>query len=81
MFRQLDEASRSVFQENVRLNEALKYHRKETEDLQKLTTSLVKKNASLALDKVFKNHRTANITMRHRQALDRNHSSPKCHFH
>ncbi|XP_045918561.1 basal body-orientation factor 1 [Micropterus dolomieu] len=48
---QLDDASRSVFKENVRLNEALKYHIKEAEDLQKLTLSLTKENASLALDK------------------------------
>uniref|UniRef100_A0A3Q3VLD9 Basal body-orientation factor 1 n=1 Tax=Mola mola TaxID=94237 RepID=A0A3Q3VLD9_MOLML len=48
---QLDDASRSVFKENVRLNEALKYHMKETENLQKLTASLGKENASLALDK------------------------------
>ncbi|KAG7238564.1 hypothetical protein INR49_030837, partial [Caranx melampygus] len=48
---QLDDASRSVFKENVRLNEALKYHIKEAEDLQKLSASLVKENASLALDK------------------------------
>lgn len=60
IFRQLDDASRSVFKENVRLNEALKYHMKETEDLQKLTASLAKKNASLTLDKVCLNHRTAN---------------------
>ncbi|XP_068194548.1 basal body-orientation factor 1 [Antennarius striatus] len=48
---QLDEASHSVFKENVRLNEALKYHIKEAEELQKLTNSLAKENASLALDK------------------------------
>uniref|UniRef100_A0A3B4Y926 Basal body-orientation factor 1 n=1 Tax=Seriola lalandi dorsalis TaxID=1841481 RepID=A0A3B4Y926_SERLL len=48
---QLDDASRSVFKENVRLNEALKYHVKEAEDLQKLSNSLAKQNASLALDK------------------------------
>uniref|UniRef100_A0A8D3BWJ9 Basal body-orientation factor 1 n=1 Tax=Scophthalmus maximus TaxID=52904 RepID=A0A8D3BWJ9_SCOMX len=48
---QLDDASRSVFKENVRLNEALRHHIKEAEDLQKLTSSLAKQNASLALDK------------------------------
>lgn len=48
---QLDEASRSVFRENVRLNEALKHHMKETKDLQKQTESLTKQNASLILDK------------------------------
>lgn len=60
VYRQLDDASRSVFKENVRLNEALKYHMKETEDLQKLTASLAKKNTSLTLDKVCLNHWTAN---------------------
>ncbi|TMS21596.1 Basal body-orientation factor 1 [Larimichthys crocea] len=48
---QLDDASRSVFKENVRLNEALKYHMKETDDLQKLTNSLTKENASLVLER------------------------------
>ncbi|XP_026164430.1 basal body-orientation factor 1 [Mastacembelus armatus] len=48
---QLDDALHSVFKENVRLNEVLKYHTKEAEDLQKLTDSLAKENASLALDK------------------------------
>ena len=33
--RKLDDASRSVFKENVRLNEALNYHIKEVEDLRK----------------------------------------------
>ncbi|XP_078134141.1 basal body-orientation factor 1-like [Sander vitreus] len=48
---QLDDASRSVFKENVRLNEALKYHIKEAEDLQILTNSMAKENASLEMDK------------------------------
>ncbi|KAK9533614.1 hypothetical protein VZT92_008721 [Zoarces viviparus] len=48
---QLDDVSRSVFKENVRLNEALKYHIKEAEQLQILTNSMAKENASLALDK------------------------------
>ncbi|XP_051249908.1 basal body-orientation factor 1 isoform X1 [Dicentrarchus labrax] len=48
---QLDDASRSVFKENVRLNEALKYHIKEAEELQKLTHSLEKENALLEVDK------------------------------
>lgn len=60
LFRQLDDASRSVFKENVRLNEALKHHMKEEEDLQKLRASLTRDNASLTLDKVCLNHRTAN---------------------
>ncbi|XP_034078185.1 basal body-orientation factor 1 isoform X1 [Gymnodraco acuticeps] len=48
---QLDDASRSVFKENVRLNEALKYHIKEAEDLHALTRSTAKEKASLELDK------------------------------
>ncbi|XP_029316328.1 basal body-orientation factor 1-like isoform X2 [Cottoperca gobio] len=48
---QLDHASRSVFKENVRLNEALKYHIKEAEDLHVLTNSIAKENTSLKLDK------------------------------
>uniref|UniRef100_G3NY74 Basal body-orientation factor 1 n=1 Tax=Gasterosteus aculeatus aculeatus TaxID=481459 RepID=G3NY74_GASAC len=48
---QLDDASRSVFKENVRLNEALKYHIKESELLQMLANSMEKEKASLALDK------------------------------
>ncbi|XP_061823884.2 basal body-orientation factor 1-like [Nerophis lumbriciformis] len=44
---QLDDASRCVFKENVRLNETLKHHMKEVESLQKLA----KENSSLALDK------------------------------
>ncbi|XP_059210979.1 basal body-orientation factor 1 [Centropristis striata] len=48
---QLDDASRSVFKENVRLNEALKFHIKEGEDLYALIKSMEKENASLALDK------------------------------
>ncbi|KAJ0009044.1 hypothetical protein NQD34_016459 [Periophthalmus magnuspinnatus] len=48
---QLDDASRSVFRENVRLNEALKLHMRETEELQKQTRSLTKQNNTLFLDK------------------------------
>ncbi|XP_010896205.2 basal body-orientation factor 1 isoform X2 [Esox lucius] len=48
---QLDDASRSVFKENVRLSEALKYHMKEVEDLRKMTVSLAEENASLAVYK------------------------------
>uniref|UniRef100_A0A3B4ABN7 Uncharacterized protein n=1 Tax=Periophthalmus magnuspinnatus TaxID=409849 RepID=A0A3B4ABN7_9GOBI len=50
--KQLDDASRSVFRENVRLNEALKLHMRETEELQKQTRSLTKQNNTLFLDKV-----------------------------
>lgn len=52
LFRQLDDASCSVYMENVRLNEALKYHTKESEDLQKLANSLAQENAGLASEKV-----------------------------
>lgn len=52
LFRQLDGAARSVFMENVRLNEALKCHIKRADDLQKLTDLLAKQKASLELDKV-----------------------------
>ncbi|XP_054469332.1 basal body-orientation factor 1-like [Anoplopoma fimbria] len=48
---QLDDASRSVFKENVRLNEALKYHMKEAEQLQILTISMANEKASLTVDK------------------------------
>lgn len=82
LFRQLDDSSRSAFKENVRLNEALKHHIREAEDLQKLTASLTKENASLALDKVCLNRRTANsgVTIRHWQSLDGDHSCPRSHF-
>ncbi|TSQ46672.1 Basal body-orientation factor 1 [Bagarius yarrelli] len=48
---QLDNVSRSVFKENVRLNEALGYHLKEAEELKKSNKSLAEENASLILDK------------------------------
>ncbi|KAG7275432.1 hypothetical protein CRUP_033165 [Coryphaenoides rupestris] len=47
----LDDASRSVFKENVRLNEALNYHIKEVEDLKNLAASLAEGNASMSTDK------------------------------
>lgn len=53
--RQLDDASRSVFRENVRLNEALKLHMKKTQELEKETKSLTKLKDSLVLDKVRSN--------------------------
>ncbi|KAJ3613012.1 hypothetical protein NHX12_019269 [Muraenolepis orangiensis] len=46
----LDEASRSVFKENVRLNESLNYHIKEVEDVKKLAASLDEENASITMD-------------------------------
>ncbi|XP_060790236.1 basal body-orientation factor 1-like isoform X2 [Neoarius graeffei] len=48
---QLDNVSHSVFMENVRLNEALGYHLKETEELKRSNKALTEKNASLILDK------------------------------
>uniref|UniRef100_A0A3B5A5W2 Basal body orientation factor 1 n=1 Tax=Stegastes partitus TaxID=144197 RepID=A0A3B5A5W2_9TELE len=59
---QLEGAMYSAFKERDRLNEALKYHVKESQDLHKLTNSLAKENTSLALNKVCLNRRTANIT-------------------
>ncbi|XP_049319983.1 basal body-orientation factor 1 isoform X1 [Astyanax mexicanus] len=46
---QLDDATRSVFKENVRLNEALGYHLKEVEELRKTNEALAEENASLVL--------------------------------
>ncbi|XP_008282354.1 basal body-orientation factor 1 [Stegastes partitus] len=48
---QLEGAMYSAFKERDRLNEALKYHVKESQDLHKLTNSLAKENTSLALNK------------------------------
>ncbi|XP_066526240.1 basal body-orientation factor 1 isoform X2 [Hoplias malabaricus] len=48
---QLDDASRSVFKENVRLNEALGYHLKEVEELKRTNEVLVEENTSFALHK------------------------------
>lgn len=44
---QLDDAARSVFKENVRLNEALSYHMKEAEELKKMTVKLAEENNDL----------------------------------
>ncbi|XP_022048952.2 basal body-orientation factor 1 isoform X1 [Acanthochromis polyacanthus] len=48
---QLEGAMFSAFKERDRLNEALKHHVKESEDLQKLTISLATENTSLGLDR------------------------------
>ncbi|XP_032998701.1 basal body-orientation factor 1 [Lacerta agilis] len=48
---QLDAAGKAVFQENVRLHEALGYHMKETEELQKAKQKLEEKNAFLLQEK------------------------------
>uniref|UniRef100_A0A8C4SZA7 Basal body-orientation factor 1 n=1 Tax=Erpetoichthys calabaricus TaxID=27687 RepID=A0A8C4SZA7_ERPCA len=52
LHRQLDDTTRSVFKENVRLNEALRYHMKEAEDMKKMTVTLVEENKFLLQDKV-----------------------------
>uniref|UniRef100_A0A3P8UC72 Basal body orientation factor 1b n=1 Tax=Amphiprion percula TaxID=161767 RepID=A0A3P8UC72_AMPPE len=49
--KQLEGAMFSAFKERDRLSEALKHHVNESEDLQKLTTSLVTENTSLRLDR------------------------------
>ncbi|XP_026126054.1 basal body-orientation factor 1 [Carassius auratus] len=46
---QLGTASHTVFNENVRLNEALNYYVKEAEELKRTNITLTEKNASLAL--------------------------------
>ncbi|KAM3850902.1 basal body-orientation factor 1 [Vipera latastei] len=51
---QLDNAGRAVFTENVRLQEAVGYHMKETEELQKAKEKLEKSNASLLQEKETK---------------------------
>ncbi|XP_067277217.1 basal body-orientation factor 1-like isoform X2 [Pseudorasbora parva] len=48
---QLDDASRSMFKENVRLNKALGYHIKEVEDLRKRNAALAEENDILSLHK------------------------------
>lgn len=53
IFRQLDSVGRSVFKENVRLNEVVAYHLKETEELQKIKQKLEEDNSFLLLEKVL----------------------------
>ncbi|XP_054825886.1 basal body-orientation factor 1 [Eublepharis macularius] len=50
----LDNAGRAVFAENVRLHEALSYHMKETEDLEKSKQKLKENNAFLLQEKETK---------------------------
>uniref|UniRef100_A0A4W4GGG3 Basal body-orientation factor 1 n=1 Tax=Electrophorus electricus TaxID=8005 RepID=A0A4W4GGG3_ELEEL len=59
---QLDGASRSVFKENVRLNEALGYHLKEVEELKRINKTLVEENASLTLNETSKLRLNENAT-------------------
>ncbi|XP_048831066.1 basal body-orientation factor 1-like [Brienomyrus brachyistius] len=48
---QLDDTCRSVFKENIRLNQALAHHVKETDELRKTTAVLAQRRESLALHK------------------------------
>lgn len=66
-----------MFKENVRLNEALKYHIKEAQQLQRLTTSLEKEKTSLALDKVCWKDGTANKGVTGSHWIDPIHLSKK----
>lgn len=47
MYSKLDETTRSVYKENVRVNEALGYHIKESEELKALEERLAKENKQL----------------------------------
>lgn len=49
--RNLDETTKSVYKENVRLSEALSYHMKEGEVLKKLRDKLQEENEQLRGDK------------------------------
>ncbi|XP_026106308.1 basal body-orientation factor 1-like [Carassius auratus] len=60
--RQLDDASRSVFKENVRLNKALGYHIEKVEDLRKRNTALAEENNILSLHKKMRQD-TSNVTI------------------
>lgn len=51
LFRNLDETTKSVYKENVRLSEALSYHMKEGEVLKKLRDKLQEENEQLRGDK------------------------------
>lgn len=52
LFRQLNSTGRAVFKENVRLHEALAYHLKESEELQKIKKQLEEDKALLLQEKV-----------------------------
>uniref|UniRef100_A0A8C6T2D4 Si:ch211-243o19.4 n=1 Tax=Neogobius melanostomus TaxID=47308 RepID=A0A8C6T2D4_9GOBI len=60
--KQLDDASRSVFRENVRLNEALKLHLKETQELGKQNKCLTEQNDSLIQEKGIIKKNAAHIS-------------------
>lgn len=49
--RNLDETTKSVYKENVRLSEALNYHMKEGDILKKLKSKLEEENEGLLGDK------------------------------
>uniref|UniRef100_A0A671TCG5 Basal body-orientation factor 1 n=1 Tax=Sinocyclocheilus anshuiensis TaxID=1608454 RepID=A0A671TCG5_9TELE len=59
---QLDDASRSMFKENVRLNKALGYHIKEVEDLRKRNAALAEENNILSLHKDTSNDTISKLT-------------------
>ena len=49
--RNLDETTRSVYKENVRVNEALAYHTAECAKLEKIRDKLKAQNESIVADK------------------------------
>ena len=76
LHRKLDDASRSVFKENVRLNEALNYYIKEVEDLRKKAAT---SQATMLRDKVRRERRAEQLK-RCDYGMDRGRSSPKKPF-
>ncbi|XP_077476990.1 basal body-orientation factor 1-like isoform X2 [Stigmatopora argus] len=77
---QLDDASRCVFKENVRLNETLKNHMKEADELHKLTNSLAEENTSLALDKTLQMLAKKNAALMVTQREELSHLKEKVAF-
>lgn len=51
IYRNLDETTRSVYKENVRINEALQFHMQEGEKLKKIKTRLDAENEELLGEK------------------------------
>ena len=50
-FRNLDETTRNVYKENVRVNEVLAYHMAESEQLKKVRDKLLEENSLLKSEK------------------------------